>query len=182
MLRSPQRNVGTRLNRLGQNQEPDPGINPVAIYHFSVKVVSRSDGKSVVAAAAYRSGTRLREHRTGIVSDFGQKRGVQHTEILAPENAPAWMSDRAALWNAVEEVEKRRDAQLARDLEIALPTEMNDEGQIELLRDFVRREETIIATKVFFSDEHDPEQSGTVRHADPHLHRPEPQAPRHRLR
>ena len=115
-------------------------LERVAIYHFSVKIVSRSDAKSAVAAAAYRSGTRLREHRTGIVFDFSQKRGVQHTEILAPENAPAWMSDRSALWNTVEEVEKRCDAQLARDLEIALPTELNDAAQVDLLRDFVRRE------------------------------------------
>ena len=112
----------------------------MAIYHFSVKVVARSEGKSAVAAAAYRSGTRLREHRTGILSDFSQKRGVQHTEILAPATAPAWMSDRSTLWNTVEEVEKRCDAQLARDLEIALPTELNDTAQVELLRDFVRRE------------------------------------------
>jgi ATP-dependent exoDNAse (exonuclease V) alpha subunit len=112
----------------------------VAIYHFTVKIVSRAEGRSVVGAAAYRAGTRLKEHSTDIIYEYTRKPGVEHTEILAPDHAPAWVFDRSQLWNAVDQVEKRKDAQLARDLEIALPVELDNTAQVELLRDFVRRE------------------------------------------
>ena len=112
----------------------------VAIYHFTVKIVSRAQGRSVVAAAAYRAGTRLEEHRTDTSYDYSDKPGVQHTEILAPDQAPAWVFGRSELWNAVDQIEKRKDAQLARDLEIALPVELGKTAQIELMRDFIRRE------------------------------------------
>jgi len=71
--------------------------------------------------------------------DYTHKRGVQYTEILAPDGAPDWVYDRLRLWNAVEAVEKRRDAQLARQIEVALPVELDADGQRELLRDFVQR-------------------------------------------
>ena len=112
----------------------------MAIYHFSAKIVSRTDGRSVVGAAAYRAGTRLKEHSTNIIYDYTRKPGVEHTEILAPDHAPSWATDRSQLWNAVDQVEKRKDAQLARDLEIALPIELDRTAQVELLRDFVRSE------------------------------------------
>lgn len=92
----------------------------------------------MVAAAAYRAGAHLREHSTGITYDYTQKSGVEHTEILAPHQAPPWVYDRAVLWNAVDQAETRKDAQLARDLEIALPIELDHSAQIELLRDFVQ--------------------------------------------
>ena len=112
----------------------------MAIYHFSGKIVSRSTGRSVVAAAAYRSGSRLTDERTGKVFDYRRKSAVVHSEILAPAGSPAWALDREQLWNAVEACEKRKDAQLAREFEIALPRELSPEARIELLRGFVRQE------------------------------------------
>jgi len=112
----------------------------VAIYHFSAKIVSRRHGRSIIGAAAYRAGMRLREHSTNTIYDYTHKPGVEHTEILAPTNAPGWARDRSQLWNAVDHREKRKDSQLARDLEIALPVELDNSAQVELLRDFARRE------------------------------------------
>jgi len=104
----------------------------VAIYHLSAKVT--------VAAAAYRSAGRLRDERQGIEHDFSRKRDVVHTEIIAPENAPDWMRDRDQLWNAVELVERRKDAQLAREIEVSLPRELDRDARLELVRGFVDRE------------------------------------------
>jgi ATP-dependent exoDNAse (exonuclease V) alpha subunit len=142
----------------------------MAIYHFSVKVISRKQGHSAVeaaayrtaekltdertgqvadyrkrgtsllAAAAYRSGGKLAEPLTGDMHDYSQRRSVIHTEILAPSDAPAWVQDRQKLWNAVEKAEKRKDAQLARDLVIALPHELTHEQRVDLLRKFVKAE------------------------------------------
>jgi ATP-dependent exoDNAse (exonuclease V) alpha subunit len=112
----------------------------LAIYHFHAKMVHRAKGQSTVAAAAYRSGSRLLEESTGITHDYTHKRGVDHTEILAPEDAPAWVFDRHTLWNTVEASEKRKDAQVAREVEVGLPIELKDKEQIALLRDFVQRE------------------------------------------
>lgn len=111
----------------------------MANYHLSVKIVSRAKGRSVVAAAAYRAAAELHDERLGQTWDYTRKRGVAHTEILTPRGAPGWMEAREALWNAVERVERRKDAQLAREVEIALPVELSQDQQIELLRDFARR-------------------------------------------
>src|SRR5229473_3247856 len=89
----------------------------MAIYHFTAKVISRSRGRSAVAAAAYRSGSKLHDARQDLNFDYTQKSEVVFSEILLPEGAPAWMVTREALWNAVEAGEKRKDAQLARDIE-----------------------------------------------------------------
>ena len=80
-----------------------------------------SDGRSAVACAAYRVGVSLDDERTGQTFDYGRKRGVLHEAILTREEPPVWMSDRQALWNAVETAEKRKDAQLAREVQLALP-------------------------------------------------------------
>jgi Ti-type conjugative transfer relaxase TraA len=112
----------------------------MAIYHFHAKMVHRAKGQSTVAAAAYRSGSRLVEESTGITHDYINKPGVDHTEILAPEGAPAWVFDRHTLWNTVEASEKRKDAQVAREIEVGLPIELKDKEQVALLRDFVNRE------------------------------------------
>jgi ATP-dependent exoDNAse (exonuclease V) alpha subunit len=108
----------------------------VAIYHLSVKNVSRADNRSAVAAAAYRAGARLRNDAEDRISDFSNRSGVVHSEILLPGNAPAWMADREALWNAVEAVEARKDARLAKEVEIALPVELAREVNIGLARRF----------------------------------------------
>lgn len=112
----------------------------MAIYHFSGTVISRSQGRSAVAAAAYRSAERLHDERCDRMHDYTKKEDVAFKEILLPEGAPEWMQDRAALWNAVEQREKRKDAQLARDFNIALPRELTLEQNIELIRDFVKTE------------------------------------------
>lgn len=112
----------------------------MAIYHFSAKIISRSNGRSAVAAAAYRSASRLFDERTEQPFDYSRKSGVLHSEILLPDGAPERWSDRQVLWNEVEWGEKRKDAQLAREIEFALPREMQPADAIDLARDFVERE------------------------------------------
>jgi hypothetical protein len=99
----------------------------MAIYHLSVKVISRAKGRSAVAAAAYRSGSRLRDDRLDRDHDFSNKAGVVHSEVMLPEHAPQAWEDRARLWNEVEASEKRIDARLAREVELAIPREMNQQ-------------------------------------------------------
>jgi len=112
----------------------------MAIYHLHVKVIGRKSGSSAVASAAYRSGSRLRDERLGRDQNFSAKRGVVHSEVMLPENAPEAWRDRERLWNDVEASEIRKDAQLAREVEFALPREMSEAQAIELARDFVRGE------------------------------------------
>ena len=111
----------------------------IAIYHCSIKIISRGKGKSAVAAAAYRSGERLTNDYDGTTHDFTRKGGIVHTEILLPDNAPREYADRSTLWNAVEQVEKSKNAQLSREIEIALPNELSEAECIELAREFAQR-------------------------------------------
>lgn len=110
----------------------------MAIYHFSVQIISRSNGSSSVGSSAYRSGEKIENERTGEVHDYTRKTGIEYTEILTPLNAPEWASDRANLWNEVEKIEKSKNSQLAREINIALPKELSLEKQIELTREFVK--------------------------------------------
>lgn len=112
----------------------------MAIYHFSAQVISRSQGRSSVASSAYRSAEKLIDERTGLTHDFTRKSDVVDKAILLPENAPEWMRDREKLWNAVEQVEKRKDAQLAREINVALPRELSPEQNWALLTSFVQKE------------------------------------------
>jgi Ti-type conjugative transfer relaxase TraA len=112
----------------------------MAIYHLHVKVIGRKSGSSAVASAAYRSGSRLRDERLDRSHDFSSKRGVVHSEVMLPENAPEAWGDRERLWNDVEAFEVRKDAQLAREVEFAIPREMGERQGIELARDFTRGE------------------------------------------
>jgi Ti-type conjugative transfer relaxase TraA len=112
----------------------------MAIYHFTAKVISRSKGRSAVAAAAYRSASQLRDFRQDLGFDYSDKPNVVHSEILAPEGAPEWVYNRELLWNAVEAGEKRIDAQVAREVEFALPEELSQSEGIALAREFVERE------------------------------------------
>ena len=128
----------------------------MALFSFSGQIISR--GKSVaigadggngvkanslrstsIAAAAYRSGSRLVDKRSGKVFDYSRKGGVVYTEIMLPPNAPGRYHDRATLWNAVEAAEKQVNSQLSRELRIALPSEFSREDNIGLVRDFVQR-------------------------------------------
>jgi len=92
----------------------------MAIYHCSIKIISRGKGKSAVAAA-YRGGDKITNYFDGETHDYTRKGGVVHTEILLPDHAPAAFSDRAVLWNAVEKIEKAKNAQLAREIELPCP-------------------------------------------------------------
>lgn len=112
----------------------------MAIYHFSAKVISRANGSSAVASAAYRSASELHDDRLGRNHDFTSKAGVVHSEIMLPEGAPERLNDRATLWNEVEAGEKRKDAQLAREIEFSIPRELNQQQGIELARDFVNKQ------------------------------------------
>ncbi len=99
----------------------------MAIFHFSVKAISRSAGRSAVACSAYRSGEKLEDHYQGKIQDYTQKTGVESKKIYAPENTKKELLDRQELWNTVEQVERRKDATLAREFEIAFPHEFNAE-------------------------------------------------------
>ena len=112
----------------------------MAIYHLHVKVIGRKSGSSAVASAAYRSGSRLRDERLDRGHDFSAKRGVVHSEVMLPEHAPQVWGDRERLWNDVEAFEIRKDAQLAREVEFAIPRELTQAQGIELARDFAQVE------------------------------------------
>ncbi len=105
----------------------------MAIYHFSVKAISRGAGRSAVACAAYRSGEKLVCDYYGIEQDYTKKSGVEFTNIYAPENTKKELLDRQKLWNAVEKSERRKDALLAREFEIAFPKELSQEQRQALL-------------------------------------------------
>lgn len=110
----------------------------MAIYHCTCKIISRGQGRSAVGAAAYRSGEKLYNEYDGIEHDYTKKGGVVYSEIMLCENAPKEYQDRQTLWNAVEQIEKRSKAQLAREYEVALPVELSREEQIKLVRDFAK--------------------------------------------
>ncbi len=112
----------------------------MAIFHFSVKVIGRAGGRSSVAAAAYRAAEAIHDERLNRTHNFTNKAGVVHSEILLPEGAPERLAERVVLWNEVEATEKRKDAQLAREVEFAIPREMGKADGIALARDFVARE------------------------------------------
>ncbi|WEZ86216.1 Ti-type conjugative transfer relaxase TraA (plasmid) [Rhizobium sp. 32-5/1] len=121
----------------------------MAIAHFSASIVSRGDGRSAVLSAAYRHCAKMEYEREAHSIDYTRKQGLLHEEFVLPADAPKWaralIADRSvsgaveAFWNKVEAFEKRSDAQLARDLTIALPLELNPEQNIALIRDFVEK-------------------------------------------
>lgn len=136
----------------------------MAIYHFSAKLVTRTSGRSAVGAAAYRSGQALQQEGiAGVLHDYTRKAGVAHSEIVAPIAAPTWVMDRAILWNHVDSMERRKDAQLARELEVALPIELSKSEQVELVREFSKSELVSRGMVVDFSVHHDNPQN-------PHAH------------
>ena len=110
----------------------------MAIYHLRATMISRSQGRSATAAAAYRVAERIEDRRTGLVFDYAARGGVDHTEIIAPDHAPDWVRDRSELWNRVEESETRKNSQVAREVRVALPAELTHAQRLELVREFVR--------------------------------------------
>lgn len=115
----------------------------MAIYHCSVKVIGRNSGRSSVAAAAYRSGEKLLNEYDGVEHDFTRKNWVEYTNIILPDNVPKEYANRSTLWNAVEKIERAKDAQLCREFELALPIEMTKEQQIKIVEKFA--EDKLIA-------------------------------------
>jgi len=91
-------------------------------FHCSVKPVSRSAGRSVVAAAAYRLGERLHDQTYDVVHDYTRKRGIESSFTVTPEGSPDWAHNSERLWNAAEQAEKRKNSTLAREVELALPS------------------------------------------------------------
>src|SRR5208283_373824 len=110
----------------------------MASYHLSAKMVARSSGRSAVAAAAYRSRSNIYDKHQGLTFDYTRKKDLAHSEILLPEHAPDRFRDRSTPWNEVEHVERCRDAQLAREIELALPAELTLNQNIELVREFAK--------------------------------------------
>jgi hypothetical protein len=111
----------------------------MAIFHHTTQAISRSAGRSAVACAAYRSGETIRDDRLGETFKLGVADRVVHTEIIAPAGTPAWALDRSTLWNRVEAGEKRKDAQVAREVEAALPDELNHHQHLAIVRAYVAR-------------------------------------------
>ncbi len=141
----------------------------MAIYHLSTKPVSRSSGRSAVASAAYRCAVLLINHRDGLVHDFTRKEGVEHSEIVLPEGVSAeWALDRSTLWNAAEFAEKRKDARVAREFEIALPHELSPEGRLEVARAFAQDLSNRYGAAVDFAI-HSPGQHGDIRNYHTHV-------------
>ena len=112
----------------------------MALYHFSVKQVSRGKGQTVVNSAAYISGQKLYNDYYGQTHDYTKKSGVVFTEILTPEYVPERLTDRETLWNEVEQIEKSKRAQLAYSFDIALQNELTLDENIELAREFCREQ------------------------------------------
>lgn len=110
----------------------------MAIYHLSVKAISRSAGRSATAAAAYRAGCKIADERTGEIHDYTRKRGVESADLVLPDGAPEWASHRPRLWNAAELAEKRKDACVAREFEVALPSELSPAERRRLAVDFAK--------------------------------------------
>src|SRR4029077_5690479 len=139
----------------------------MAIYHLHVKVIGRKSGSSAVASAAYRSASRLRDERLERSHDFSGKRGVVHSEVMLPENVPERWSDRERLWNDVEAFEIRKDAQLAREVELAIPRELTQAQGIELARALAQAEFVGLGTIADLNVHWDIGEDGLAK---PHAH------------
>ncbi|MBY0392119.1 MAG: MobA/MobL family protein [Novosphingobium sp.] len=140
----------------------------MASFHLAVKTIGRSAGRSATAAAAYRAGVEIADERTGIVHDYTRKQGVEHREIVAPVDAPEWARDRAALWNAAEQAETRKNSTVAREYEIALPAELSaDERRtltLALAREISERHGVAVDVAI-----HAPGRQGDQRNHHAHL-------------
>ena len=140
----------------------------MAIFHLSIKIVSRSSGKGAVAAAAYRAGAKLEEKETGYTHDYTRKSGVIYSEIFLPTNAPQEYQNREILWNEVQKVEKKSDAQLAREIEVALPVELSREEQITLLQNYIAENFTSAGMCADMAIHEKHVDGKTVLHQNPH--------------
>jgi hypothetical protein len=144
------------------------GCAAMASFHLAVKTIGRSAGRSATAAAAYRAGVEIADERTGIVHDYTRKQGIEHREIVAPADAPDWARDRAALWNAAEQAETRKNSTVAREYEIALPAELSADARRDLVLGLAREisERHGVAVDVAI---HAPGRQGDQRNHHAHL-------------
>ncbi|MGQ0384002.1 MAG: MobQ family relaxase [Gammaproteobacteria bacterium] len=144
----------------------------MAIYHLSVKPVSRGAGRSATTAAAYRAAERIEDHTTGQVFDYTRKCGVEHAEIVLPVEATKrdinWARDRQQLWNAAEVAEKRKDARVAREYEVALPNELTKAQRLDLTREFSQEIANRYGCAVDFAI-HKPHREGDERNFHAHI-------------
>ena len=131
-------------------------------------MIGRSNGRSAVACAAYRAGDVLRDERLGQRHDYGPRRGILRTAILAPEGAPAWALDREKLWNRAEAAEKRKDAQVAREIELGLPHRVSPSLRTELVETFIR-EQLLPRGMIVDYAIHAPNRKGDERNFHAHL-------------
>ena len=137
-------------------------------YHCSVKPISRSAGRSVVAAAAYRLGDRLNDERYATVHDYTRRRGVEATFTVTPSNAPEWAHDPESLWNAAERSETRKNSTLAREVELALPSFLSPEDRQGIAEEFaealVERYKVAVSVAI-----HEPGRKGDDRNYHAHI-------------
>jgi hypothetical protein len=132
----------------------------MAIYHLAATVISRGSGQAATASSAYQSAEKIKDERTGQIYDYTRKQGVDASEIMAPENAPDWVNNRSSLWNNAELFETRKNSRTAREIEVALPVELNCKANQELVRGFVEEElisKSLVADLAFHNlDSHNP--------------------------
>jgi ATP-dependent exoDNAse (exonuclease V) alpha subunit len=141
----------------------------VAIYHFKLKVINRRAGPGVVGSAAYRAGEKIYDEKSGKTYNYKPRRlGIVHTEIIAPNSAPDWVFEREKLWNTVESTEKRKDSQLAREIMVALPTELDSAQQIKLMREYTFQQFIKKGMIVDFAI-HAPSKGGDERNSHAHI-------------
>ena len=140
----------------------------MAIYHFSMKTISRSAGRTATAAAAYRAGVAITDMKTGEIHNYVYKKGVLGKGIVLPANAPKWAFDREKLWNAAEESEKRKNSTVAREIVLALPAELDGQVRERMVRAFA--EKLSIRHKVAVDYAlHEPNAKGDNRNYHAHL-------------
>ena len=139
----------------------------MALYHFHLTQIKRSEGQSAMAAAAYRAGEKLHSDYYGLDYDYTRKSGVVHTEIMLPSHAPREYADRKTLWDAVEKVERGKKAQLAHSFDIALQTEFTLEENVALARQFVS-EQLVARGMIADLAVHMPDKDGGIE--NPHFH------------
>ncbi len=141
----------------------------MAIYHLSMKPIARSGGRSAVASAAYRACQKLTNERDGLTHDFTRKGGLDHAEIVTPKDSKAdWAKDRSTLWNMAEAAEKRKDARVAREIEVALPHELTPEQRLELTREFAQGLADRYGVAVDFAI-HKPDSATDIRNHHAHI-------------
>lgn len=135
-------------------------------YHFRTKLISRSDGRAICAAAAYRSGEKIRDEHYGKTFDYTPRTSIYSNEIRAPDHAPEWMKNRAQLWNGVEAFETRKNSRLAREFEVSIPRELTAEQRQAAIRSFVDKE---LVARGMVADIAYHDFTGKHRH-NPHAH------------